>query len=166
MSSWSIIATNAVHLEVCRDTKQALLASTFATAPQILGSIDASHTQSNFVNARTSQNWVEHNAGHVVRGRLRWVSPPLKVGRREGSAGARVSPVDATPSIASSPLAKKFAGQGGVDAAHATSTVMLGAFMLVGVGILAVGLVMRARTRGGAGRLVSPLVRRSGGGRG
>ncbi|CAN0307073.1 unnamed protein product, partial [Hapterophycus canaliculatus] len=35
--------------------------------------------QSHFVNARTSEEWFEENAGHVVRGRRRWLSTPLKV---------------------------------------------------------------------------------------
>lgn len=152
--------------KVCRHTKQALLALTFTADPRILGSIDASHTQSNFVNARTSQDWVEHSAGHVVRGRLRWVSTPLKFGTPEGGpAEARVYPDRPTPSNASSPLTKKFVGQKEADAENATSTVVLGAFVLVGFGLLAVGLVMRARTRGGSGRLISPPVRRSGGDR-
>ena len=31
------------------------------------------------MNARTSEDWFEQNAGHIVRGRLRWLSAPLKV---------------------------------------------------------------------------------------
>lgn len=156
-----------MHLEVCRDTKHALLALTLTAAPRILGSIFASHnTQSNFVNARTSQDWVEHSAGHVVRGRLRWVSTPLKFGTpKRVPAEARIDPDLATPSNALSPLSKKFAGQEEANATHATNTVELGAFVLVGIGMLAVGLVMWSRTRGRAGRLVSPPVRRSGGDR-
>ncbi|CAM9333225.1 unnamed protein product [Ectocarpus sp. 4 AP-2014] len=35
--------------------------------------------QSHYVNARTSEDWLEENNGHIVRGRLRWLSTPLKV---------------------------------------------------------------------------------------
>lgn len=31
------------------------------------------------MNARTNTDWKEENAGHLVRGRYFWLSPPLKV---------------------------------------------------------------------------------------
>lgn len=44
--------------------------------------------QSHLVNARTSEDWFEQNAGHTVRGRLRWLSPPVKVVRNSRAQSA------------------------------------------------------------------------------
>ena len=40
---------------------------------------ETNNRQSHLVNARTSEDWFEQNAGHIVRGRLRWLSAPLMV---------------------------------------------------------------------------------------
>ncbi|CAM9588296.1 unnamed protein product, partial [Laminaria digitata] len=47
--------------------------------------------QSHLVNARTSEDWFEQNAGHIVRGRLRWLSAPVKVVRNSTAQSATVS---------------------------------------------------------------------------
>ncbi|CAM9916764.1 unnamed protein product [Scytosiphon promiscuus] len=55
--------------------------------------------QSHYVNARTSNDWFQENAGHVVRGRRRWLSPPLKV--LTPSASARPSATTASTTTVS-----------------------------------------------------------------
>lgn len=49
--------------------------------------------QSHFVNARTSEDWFEKNAGHVVRGRLQWLSSPIKVVKRQPPSGGSEGPI-------------------------------------------------------------------------
>lgn len=43
------------------------------------------------MNARTSEDWLEENAGHIVRGRLRWLSTPLKVVCHNSTAAAKTN---------------------------------------------------------------------------
>lgn len=101
--------------------------------------------QSHFVNARTNGAWREANAGHVVRGRAVWLSPPLKVelkiGGDEPAGTDKQTDDDVTKRPVVAPL-----GADGVDTGGGLEVSEI-AFLL---GILSaiVLLVFIARRRG------------------
>lgn len=49
------------------------------------------------MNARTSEDWFEKNGDHVVRGRVRWISAPLKIVARTPQLDAGLDLKNQTP---------------------------------------------------------------------
>lgn len=122
--------------------------------------------QSHFVNARTNIAWKEENAGHVVRGRALWLSPPLKILLKvsddepmvisEEGGGEAPDEYVTGPPLYDGAVRVDMKGVGGLAASETAFVLgMLSAFVL-----LVVIIVRRRSRRSGSGSF--PQVRYSG----